>query len=135
MRRKTINFVIIVLFTFFSVSLVYAETDYSKSIWNNNVAIGYELDHFSPTKIDSVNINVEKGFIVRRVDKQLKELHSYIEKGKQNEVNVGEILVLSFIASLGIYVCWAIGTFVCLIFIGILLLISVKLLRDIINNS
>ncbi len=98
MKRKTINFVIIVLFTFFSVSLVYAETDYSKSIWNNNVVIGYELNHFSPIKTDSVKVS------------------STNKTNETEKINHGEFVVRSFAYAWAFYI--ACGS----ILIGLLLL-------------
>lgn len=80
MREGIIKFIIIALVAFFSASMVYAE---NHSWFENKITIGYELDHFSPTKVDSTKVDYEKGFLAKYSNKKYEELKALIALDKK----------------------------------------------------
>ena len=130
MKESFIKFIIIALVAFFSVSMAYAEADYNKPIWNKVVTIGYELDHFSPTKVDTTNVKDESGFLAKRANKQYKELQHYIKEGNEYKDRVVDAKIkmigASMLFSVSMYLMWACVIFIFLTLMGVLLLMVVK---------
>lgn len=131
MKESFIKFIIIALIAFFSASMVYAETDYSKPIWTD-VNIGYKLDHFSPTKKDTTQSN--KGFFAQCVSKQSEELNRLNKEAEKYKINIPKVMILSLLCSILIFFGDIVITIILLALIGILILITVKLIKDITNK-
>ena len=130
MREGIIKFIIIALVAFFSASMVYAE---NHSWFENKITIGYELNHFNPTKVDSTKVNNEKGFLVRCTNKRFEEIkyyRQYYEKiHKENIKNGVRLAIISCIACLGFYIAWFISITLILGFIGVLMLMTTKIIK------
>lgn len=115
MKEGFIKFILITLITFFSVSIVHAETDYSKPIWNTNVAIGYEIDRFSPTKVDSVE------------NKTTKEIKKDTKFKKYSSGEVIKMIAIAIVLTFLYFGYVGITIGATLLLIGLLIVMNVKI--------
>lgn len=84
----------------------------------DGVKLGYKLDHFSPTKVDSIKN--------KPIDVS--------EKETSQDINSLKVLMTSIVITFLIYVVWAAILFIVLMLVSLLVLISVKWIHSIQNK-